>query len=125
MRSLQRTARSKNIAISVVAPNMTPTPILASLPGVSLGPTPSGAELEQLYSSIRASGTPANSTAVVAQAMAYLASRGLSSAGQGLLVSADVIYDIERSVLDAWPEYFRDAAGYILASSGGAVYEQN
>lgn len=117
-------AAERKIAVSLVAPGMTPTPILGMLPGVSLSSTYTSKDLDKIYSDIKSSGMPANKTETVALAMAYLAAGGLDVAGHALMVSGNMIHELEGAVFEAWPQWLLDQTEFLLKRNGARLYSK-
>lgn len=90
MRALKNDLATLGIAISVVAPGITLTPILS-------GRNP-GESLENWAKRFRALGVPINDPAEVATAVVYLMSLGMKGNGKGLLVQAGRFGDLEGGI---------------------------
>lgn len=123
MRSLKTRSLANNIAISLVAPGMTPTPIMASLPNVDMPDGYSDDALATLYDHIRGSGVPANRTETVARAIVYQADAGLSANGQGLMVLGDQVCELEEALLEAWPQWLLDTTDFIRSAPSTGIYD--
>ena len=125
LRSLRSTAAAKEIAISLVAPGMTPTPLLTSLPGLQIGPNYTQSQLEAVWDHVIGSGVPANKIQTVARLITYLANEGLNVAGHGFMVMGDQIRELEDSLEEAWPQWLVDATEFLRPSNASQrVYEQ-
>lgn len=87
MRALKNDAAKVGIAVSVVAPAITLTPILS-------GRKP-GESLQQWAVRMRGEGVPINDPGEIADAVAYLLNEGMQANGKGLLVQAGRVADLE------------------------------
>lgn len=115
VRALARPAVDDGIAISLVAPGMTETPLLAALPGKDQSST-SKEELEVLWAELRSSGIPSQSPDIVAQAVCYLARCGRKAGGVGLFVQGSEVIDIERELITARPEWLSRKMTYLVGT---------
>ncbi|KAI1875003.1 uncharacterized protein JN550_002432 [Neoarthrinium moseri] len=98
MRSLKAETPKVNVAISVVAPAVTATPMLGSLDEVGMTAEENAAHL------IR-SGLTVNRVESVALAVGYLINGGPKSNGMGILVQGDKMVDLEKGYAkskEAW-----------------------
>lgn len=107
--------------MSLVAPGMTETPLLGSLPGLSVD-TSSRTELQAIWGQIKSSGLPAQGPDVVARAVCYLIGQGIQAAGQGLFVQGGEVFDIEDGLAKARPAWLSQRMAYLLKGDG-AVWE--
>ncbi|EEH36398.1 hypothetical protein PAAG_06816 [Paracoccidioides lutzii Pb01] len=92
MRALKNDLAKHNIAISVVAPAITLTPIITS---------PSrrnNADPAEWAAAMAKSGVPINKPESVALSVAHLINLGMQANGQGLLVQKDRMVDVERGI---------------------------
>ncbi|KAF3183756.1 hypothetical protein TWF225_006214 [Orbilia oligospora] len=110
MRSLKNDVSRLNIAISVVAPAITVTPLL----------TKDGAlTLDSEVSKMTNFGVPLNKVETISTATAWLLSLGQKSNGKGILCQADKLIDIEEGLAtsrtawlgDEMLGYFRNGRG--------------
>ncbi|RDW76168.1 hypothetical protein BP5796_06989 [Coleophoma crateriformis] len=90
MRALKNDLATLNIAISVVAPGITITPILS-------GQRP-GESLENWAKRFRALGVPINDPDEIATAVVYLMGEGIKANGKGLLIQAGRVADLEAGI---------------------------
>src|SRR4051812_24149311 len=90
MRALKNDLATLNIAISVVAPGITLTPILS-------GRQP-GESLEEWAKRFRALGVPINDPGEIATAVVWLMGLGMKGNGKGLLVQAGRVADLEAGI---------------------------
>jgi len=93
MRALKNDLKTVNIAISVVAPGITVTPILLQ--------ARNGLEqnnVDELAAGIQKQGVPVNGVTSVALAVAQLIQKGMQSNGQGILIQADKMAEIEGGI---------------------------
>ncbi|PGH12433.1 hypothetical protein AJ79_04269 [Helicocarpus griseus UAMH5409] len=92
MRALKNDLAKLNIAISVVAPAITLTPII-SKPGLHNNTDPA-----EWAASMTKIGVPINKVESVALAVAHLVNIGMQANGQGLLVQGDRMVEVERGI---------------------------
>jgi len=90
MRSLKNEVAKLNIAISVVAPGITTTPIL-KVADESESPEASAQRLRKL-------GIPVNEPEDVANAVVFLFGEGMKGNGKGLLIQAGRVVDVELGI---------------------------
>jgi NAD(P)-dependent dehydrogenase (short-subunit alcohol dehydrogenase family) len=90
MRALKNDLATLNIAISVVAPGITITPILSG--------REAGESLEDWAKRFRKLGVPINDPGEIATAVTYLMSEGMKANGKGLLVQAGRVADLEAGL---------------------------
>jgi NAD(P)-dependent dehydrogenase (short-subunit alcohol dehydrogenase family) len=90
MRALKNDLATLGIAISVVAPAITLTPIIS-------GRRP-GQSLEDWAREMRRVGVPINSPEEIARAVVWLVGKGLEANGMGLLVQAGRVADLEAGI---------------------------
>jgi NAD(P)-dependent dehydrogenase (short-subunit alcohol dehydrogenase family) len=90
MRALKNDLATLGIAISVVAPGITLTPIL-------MGREP-GESIEAWAKRFRGLGVPINDPGEIAAAVVWLMSQGMQGNGKGLLVQAGRIADLEAGI---------------------------
>jgi len=91
MRALKNDCATLGIAISVVAPGITVTPILT-------GARETGQSPEQWAKKMQGVGVPINSAEAIALAVGYLMNLGIKGNGQGILVQADKMADLEKGI---------------------------
>lgn len=92
MRALKQECLKLNIAISVVAPAITVTPILT-------GNNKRMAAKPDVYArEMSALGVPINKPESIALAVCYLFNAGLVGSGAGIFVQADKFADLERGL---------------------------
>ena len=91
MRALKQDVATLNIAISVVAPAITITPILGQGAGRS-------DDIASWAATMAKRGVPLNKPESVALAVGYLMNKGIKANGQGLLVQADRFLDFEEGL---------------------------
>ncbi|EXJ66781.1 uncharacterized protein A1O5_09976 [Cladophialophora psammophila CBS 110553] len=102
LRSLAGSAKEKGIALTIVAPHITFTP------GVFLQQYKRGKEaFDQMRAKLQAVGVNLSSSRTCAIACAYLVQGGLEMSGVGLLVEDDEIYNLEQSINDNLPAWFK------------------
>lgn len=90
MRALKQETAKLNIAISVVAPGITITPILTQ--------NRPGATIEQWGRQMEQVGVPTNKAETVGLAVTDLMNQGLGGNGKGILVQGDRMVDMERGI---------------------------
>ncbi|EER29613.1 hypothetical protein D8B26_003818 [Coccidioides posadasii str. Silveira] len=92
MRALKNDTATLNIAVSVVAPAITVTPIISSpSKRKNVDPAEWAAHMEKI-------GVPINKPESVALAVAHLVDLGMKANGMGLLVQKDRMVDVERGI---------------------------
>ena len=96
MRALKNDLAKLNIAISVVAPGITVTPILAQ-ERKDLGTS----DIDKWATGMQERGVPINKAESVALAVAHLIHKGSASNGQGILIQADQMAEIEGGIAKA------------------------
>jgi NAD(P)-dependent dehydrogenase (short-subunit alcohol dehydrogenase family) len=98
MRALKQDTKKFNIAISVVAPAITRTPILVgnreNEMGIKDGASTEAA-IKEWSDKMRQVGVPINSAEGIARAVGHLIDGGISRNGAGYLVQDDKIWDFE------------------------------
>jgi len=124
LRSLPRSAKSLNIAVSIVAPSMTYTP------GAFVGSYKPGKEaFEEMKEKMRKLGVHISSAHRCAEATAWLVEMGMKASGEALLVDADEVTELESEIEAGKPRWLadrdeaRETAGkafYEFSKSGGA-----
>ncbi|KAF2202000.1 NAD(P)-binding protein [Delitschia confertaspora ATCC 74209] len=92
MRALKRDCAKLNIALSVVAPAITTTPIL------STGEEKSKKSPEQHTKEMAAQGIPINKPESIALAVCYLFNAGIKANGAGIFIQSDRFWDMERGL---------------------------
>ncbi len=93
MRALKQECAKVNIAISVVAPAITVTPILNSSNRETDGKTPDAYAKE-----MAGHGVPLNKPESIALAVCWLFDQGIAANGAGIFVQADKFVDLERGL---------------------------
>jgi len=93
MRALKHDVATLNIAVSVVAPGITITPILAQ-ERRRLEPM----DIEDWAEDMQKVGVPINRAETIALAVSYLIHGGMRSNGKGLMVKADRMADMEAGL---------------------------
>lgn len=89
MRALKPETKKFNIAISVLAPGITVTPMLNSMENTQ------SSSVDQEVARLKKVGVPINRPETVALAVGYIINGGLQSNGAGILVQADRMTDLE------------------------------
>lgn len=90
MRALKNEVAKSNIAISVVAPGITLTPIL-SQNRENLSPSQWGTKMEDF-------GVPTNKAETIGLVVADLMNQGKEANGKGILIQANRAVDLERGI---------------------------
>ena len=93
MRALKNDLATVDIAVSVVAPGITITPIL-SQERKGLGPD----DIDKWAAGMQKIGVPINKAHSVALTVAYLVERGMKSNGNGILIQDDRMAEIESGI---------------------------
>jgi len=101
LRSLAGPCKEKNIALTLVGPHITFTP--GTFPELY---KPGYEAFKQMYDALLPMGIKMSQSITCAHATAYLAAGGLAVAGQGLLIEADEIHEIEKELEKARPAWF-------------------
>jgi NAD(P)-dependent dehydrogenase (short-subunit alcohol dehydrogenase family) len=96
MRALKNDLAKVNIAVSVVAPGVTKTPIL-SQERKDLQPH----NIDEWAAGMQKLGVPINKAETIALAVAHLIRQGMASNGQGILIQADLMAEIEGGIAKA------------------------
>jgi len=91
MRALKNDTATLGIAISVVAPGITVTPILT-------GARETGQSPEAWAKHMQKVGVPINSAESIALAVGHLVNLGIKGNGQGILIQADRMVDLEAGI---------------------------
>jgi NAD(P)-dependent dehydrogenase (short-subunit alcohol dehydrogenase family) len=92
MRALKHNCAKQNVAISVVAPAVTKTPLVLE------GFSGDGQTLESFVKRLAKNGVPINKPESVALAVCWLFNQGIKANGAGILIQADKFVDIERGL---------------------------
>ena len=92
MRALKQECAKVNIAVSVVAPAITVTPIL------STGNREANKTPEQYASEMSGVGVPINKPESIALAVCWLFNEGMAANGAGIFVQSDKFVDFERGL---------------------------
>lgn len=119
MRALAPPALSSGVAISLVAPGMTKTPLLRTLPGIERDMNNQNVDeesLQSLFKSLQSAGIPSQTPDAVAQAIVYLIEKGKDAAGMGLFVQSDEVINLESELQGARPEWLVQRMQYLLSS---------
>ncbi|ORY03950.1 hypothetical protein BCR34DRAFT_491966 [Clohesyomyces aquaticus] len=95
MRALKQECAKLDIAVSVVAPAITVTPIL------STGNRDMGKAPEQYAREMATQGVPINKADSIALAVCWLFNEGMAANGAGVFVQADRFMDLERGLAKA------------------------
>jgi len=90
MRALKQECAKVNIAISVVAPAITVTPIITS--------PESGQSVEERAKEMAAHGVPLNKPESIALAVCWLINQGMAGNGAGIFVQSNRFLDLERGL---------------------------
>ena len=102
MRALKQDVKKFNIAISVVAPGITKTPILVDNRHAEMGIGKNGRTQEDAIKEwsdqMTKVGVPINTAEGISLAVTYLMNGGMSTNGAGLLVQNDLIWDFEAAM---------------------------
>lgn len=101
MRALKQECVKLSIAISVVAPGITVTPILTA----TNAPLGHHVQPEAYASEMAKQGVPINKPESVALAVCWLVNEGIKANGAGIMVQADRFADVERGLArsrEAW-----------------------
>ncbi|KAF2742387.1 NAD(P)-binding protein [Sporormia fimetaria CBS 119925] len=93
MRALKQECAKLNIAVSVVAPAITVTPILAGGNRQAINQTP-----EVYAQEMNRMGVPINKPESIALAVCWLFNEGMAANGAGIFVQADKYTDLERGL---------------------------
>jgi hypothetical protein len=118
MRSLKYPLKARNIAISLVAPGFTKTPIMADLPGHY------GLDLSTIFDTLHKAGLFSNEPKTVASAIIYLVLGGMESNGKGLAVEDEQIVDLEKMLLESRPPWVLKKLQYLFPEvSNAAVWD--
>ena len=91
MRALKNDTATLGIAISVVAPGITVTPILT-------GARETGQSPEAWAKNMQKVGVPINSAESIALAVGHLVNLGIKGNGQGILIQADKMVDLAAGI---------------------------
>jgi hypothetical protein len=121
LRALESPARTHGIALSLVAPGMTETPLLETLPAISnkgFKGSLSVPELESLFDNLKGAGIPSQKPDVVGKAIKYLAERGIDASGVGLFVQGGEIINIEEELVRTMPEWLNERMSYLVNKQG-------
>ena len=92
MRALKQECAKVNIAISVVAPAITVTPIISS------GNRETGMTAQAWADEMAKAGVPINKPESIALAVCWLFNEGSAANGAGIFVQADRFVDLERGL---------------------------
>jgi hypothetical protein len=92
MRALKQECAKVNIAISVVAPAITVTPILTA------GGRRTAAAPEEFAKEMAKVGVPINKPESIALAVCWLFNEGMAGNGAGIFIQADRFADLERGL---------------------------
>lgn len=90
MRALKRDLATLGIAVSVVAPAITVTPILAA--------SRDSGDVARWVGKMRAGGVPVNTSEEVARCVVWLMGLGMQGNGKGMLVQQGKVVDLEKGI---------------------------
>lgn len=90
MRAMKQELAKLNIAISVIAPGITMTPILHVNRDLT--------SIQEWATHMRKQGVAINKAETIALAVCYLIDGGISSNGKGLLIQEDEIAELESGI---------------------------
>jgi NAD(P)-dependent dehydrogenase (short-subunit alcohol dehydrogenase family) len=99
MRALKQETAKLNIAVSVIAPGITLTPILKENREREIE------SLDEWATKMRKVGVPINKAESIALSVGYLINGGIKSNGMGVLIQADKMMELERGLAksrEAW-----------------------
>jgi NAD(P)-dependent dehydrogenase (short-subunit alcohol dehydrogenase family) len=99
MRALKQETAKLNIAVSVIAPGITLTPILKENREREIE------SLDAWAAKMRKVGVPINKAESIALSVGYLINGGIKSNGMGVLIQADKMMELERGLAksrEAW-----------------------
>lgn len=99
MRALKQETAKLNIAVSVIAPGITLTPILKENRECEIE------SLDAWAAKMRKVGVPINKAESIALSVGYLINGGIRSNGMGVLIQADKMMELERGLAktrEAW-----------------------
>ncbi|KIW30207.1 uncharacterized protein PV07_05966 [Cladophialophora immunda] len=117
LRALSPSASKLGVTMALVAPGMTETSLLASLPGVDVK-ADTNDDLEVLWKQMQDMGIPSQKPDVVADAICYLINQGAAAAGKGLFVQGGEVFDLEKELAVARPDWLSQRMGYMLTEKG-------
>jgi hypothetical protein len=99
MRALKQETAKLNIAVSVIAPGITLTPIIMENREREIE------SLDEWATKMRKVGVPINKAESIALSVGYLINGGIKSNGMGVLIQADKMMELERGLAksrEAW-----------------------
>src|ERR1700712_3791868 len=99
MRALKQETAKLNIAVSVIAPGITLTPILKENREREID------SLDVWAAKMRKVGVPINKAESIALSVGYLINGGINSNGMGVLIQQDKMMELERGLAksrEAW-----------------------
>ncbi|PVH98524.1 NAD(P)-binding protein [Periconia macrospinosa] len=107
MRALKHECRALGIAVSVVAPAVTATPLILATDGSTVKRVEGNGEgmVDEHARVLRKGGVTVNRVESVALAVCWLWEQGLAASGMGVLVQNDRFVDLERGLMknrDVW-----------------------
>jgi hypothetical protein len=93
MRALKQETAKLNIAVSVIAPGITVTPILKANREDEMKES-----IDEWAAKMRKVGVPINKAESIALAVGYLINGGIQSNGMGILIQQDRLWELERGL---------------------------
>ncbi|KAH8730103.1 hypothetical protein GQ44DRAFT_607385 [Phaeosphaeriaceae sp. PMI808] len=119
MRALKNECAKVNIAISVVAPAITVTPILTTTTA-SMGAPP------DVYAATMAkAGVPINKPESIALAVCWLFNQGKAGNGAGIFVQADRFADLERGLATSREQWMgKEMLGLFRGGRGAPMFDR-
>lgn len=99
MRALKQETAKLNIAVSVIAPGITLTPILKENREGEIE------SLDEWAAKMRQVGVPINKAENIALSVGYLINSGIKANGMGILIQADKMMELEKGLAksrEAW-----------------------
>jgi hypothetical protein len=99
MRALKQETAKLSIAVSVIAPGITLTPIIKENRGREID------SLDEWAAKMRKVGVPINKAESIALAVGHLINGGIKSNGMGVLIQQDKMMELERGLAksrEAW-----------------------
>ncbi|KAF2117728.1 hypothetical protein BDV96DRAFT_597615 [Lophiotrema nucula] len=116
MRALKQECAKVNIAVSVVAPAITVTPIIA---GEQRGANAS-ADPREIAKGMASHGVPLNKPESIALAVCWLFNKGLKANGAGIFIQADKFVDLERGLAKSREQWMSKEMLDLFRSGRGA-----
>lgn len=109
LRGLRHTAPRDKIAISLVAPAITATPILSS----------ATSEFGQVVSQLTSAGVPINTPERIAEVVVWILSQGQKANGMGLMVQGGLVTDLEKGIAKTRRSWMGDVMAKMYSSGTG------